>query len=84
MLIWSKDFDLLTNRVEICNQLVFDKFLQVSYNRGVYVVSCSGAPVAQFGVYDVPGLARSLEMVDAWSNCLWHMSRSGRLSNNRV
>ena len=84
MLIWSKDFDLLTNRIGVCNALVFDKFLQVSYSRGVYVVSCTGSPLAEFGVYDVPGLSRVLQMVDAWADCLWHMTRSGMLRTHCV
>lgn len=87
MVIWTKDYDLLNNRKKIINQLLGsrypesnDGFCRVFYKRGRYTVECGGSPLCDFGVYDVPGLSDALRTLDAWSDCVWHLSRSGRIA----
>ena len=87
MVIWSKDFDILNNRKRIVNQLLGERYpdsdhcvLRVFYNRGLYHVSFHDDEIATFGVYDVEGLRDSLRKLDAWSDCVWMLSKSGYIA----
>lgn len=84
MVIWSKDFELLLNRVGVCNQVLMNTFLHVFYSRGSYTVACGDCALCEFGVYDVSGLRSAFHKVDEWSDCIWHVSRMGCLSSREA
>ena len=87
MLRWSRDYDLLCNRVGVVNEVLgcryhhgVDSLLRVAYSHGRYCVTFDGSEVARFGVWDCSGLSSALATVDAWADCVWRVRRVGLLS----
>lgn len=87
MCVWSRDFDLLHNRVSIVNQLLgygidgcSDNPFVVRYAHGTYSVVCAGSALCSFGVWDCSGLSSALSLVDHWADCLWRVGCLGFLS----
>lgn len=84
---WADLFDLLANRVAVCNQLLGCKYdhspenpMVLCYRSGEYHVSFDGCDIVTFGLYDNYALSRAYDMVDAWQDCIWMLGRAGRLS----
>lgn len=83
---WSKQYDLVLNRVSIANQLFGCRYdfscenpMTISKEHGSYSVSYLDAEVASFRRNDLNSVNAALHVLDQWSRCLWLLSRSGRL-----
>lgn len=79
MYAWTRTFDLLANRVSIINQILGANVVWVSYKRGLYVCTVCGAKLCDFRIYDLPSIDAAFASVDALSDGLWLLNRSGRL-----
>ena len=88
---WSKNYDLVLNRVSIANQLFGCRYdfasenpMTISKQHGSYSVCYLDAEVATFRRNDIDSVSSALRVLDQWSRCLWLLSRSGRLRRESV
>ena len=86
MVDWARLHDLIANRVGIVNQLLGCRYavsptnpMGVRRDGSQYEVLCDGAVLASYGVWDVDGIRTAYELVDHWSDCVWQLSRLGRI-----
>lgn len=89
MVRWTNDYKVINNRIDIINQLLVPSFqhsgktpCSISYKCGTYSVAYDGCEIASFGVYDVDGSSAALAMLDAWSDCVWHLGRTGFITQH--
>lgn len=87
MVSWSRDYELVYNRVKIVNQLHGCRYAdssanpcRVTYDHGSYLVRYLDTILCTFGVYDVSGIALALSVLDRFSDCVWSMRRAGFLA----
>lgn len=86
MCTFSRFYNLLVNRVDCCNQLLGCRYrnssendVRITYKKGCYSVTAYDAEIAAFRVWDLDGVLKSYAYVDSWADCLWHLSRKGRI-----
>jgi hypothetical protein len=87
MLEWSRLYDLLLNRLGVCNQILGCRYamapdnpLTLRKSGSMYEVGFCGEVLADFKVWDLDGLRSVFGEMDTWSDCMWMLSRAGRLS----
>ena len=87
LVIWSKDYDLVLNRVKVVNQLHGCSYAdspsnpcRVLYDHGEYSVLYRGSRLCSFGVYDVVGVSSALSVVDSFADTVWSFSCAGLLA----
>lgn len=88
MVEWSRLFDLVSNRVGVCNQVLGCKYAHSPENPLVlkrcgkrYEIVFNGETFASFGVWDLESLRVVCDGMGAWSDCLWQLSRGGLLKS---
>lgn len=88
MSLWAKVFDLLKNRLGVCNQILGCRYhhspdnpVRLVCHSGVYVVSFCGDEMVRFRAWDLEALTGACELLDHWQDCMWQLARSGRLVN---
>lgn len=76
--------DLIYNRVGICNQILgcryhhnADNPLRIVKTGAVGVVTVDDVKVGEFKGLDRESLLKVYDMVDSWSELMWHLSRTG-------
>lgn len=81
LVIWSKRYGLLCNRVKVVNQLHGCRYEQcptnpcrLVYARGSYSVYYFGLLLCAFGVYDVNGVTSALGFLDSLADVVWSCS----------
>ena len=77
LVIWTKRYGLLCNRVKVVNQLHGCRYEQsptnpcrVLYDHGEYSVLYRGSRLCTFGVYDVSGVSSALAVVDSFAKSI--------------
>lgn len=82
MVDWSRGFDLLANRIKICNQLLgcryghaLDNPMRLVGRDGAYDLLYDGEVLVSFGVWDMDALHDAIVVADSWSDCLWRTAR---------
>ena len=87
----SRLFDLVLNRVAIVNQLHGCRYdhnpenpMRVSRDHGTYVVTYCDAEVVSFRSNDLDSVSSAFAVLDAWSRCVWLLSRARRLVRDVV
>lgn len=84
MFVWTKIFDLITNKVKMVNHMLggtYDGSLSnpctLRMKRGRYKVMLGDAEYASFGVYDVPSAETACERMACLVDGLWLVRRGG-------
>lgn len=86
MVDWSRLSDLVSNRVGMVNQLLgchyahsLDNPMVVRRVEKSYEILFKENCIAAYGVWDLDGIRAAYEVVNRWSDCVWHLARDGRL-----
>lgn len=83
---WSQDFDVITNRIAVINQVLGSKCeglssnpCKLAYKSGRYYVSICDSPFIDFGIYDSSESKIASDCLDRVFDAIWLLNRSGRL-----
>lgn len=91
MCAWTKNFDLITNRISIINQTLGARYDAALDNpcvlvtkRGNYQINVCGVRFAGFRSYDMQSTIDALKRLDALSDGLWYLMRSSDFTNYQL
>lgn len=87
MLLWSRRFDLVSNRVQIVNQLLGCRYdfsptnpMRLVRTVSGYDVTFDGEVLASFRIWDLADIDDAIGVVEQWSSCVWRLGRYGVLA----